>query len=152
MVKAKESGGAEIWGCSKVPFALRDQMATAFGVEAEKFLVHPCNIGGDFGGKGDFMDVPVAYLLSLKTRRPVKMVMDYEDEFIAANPRHASIVKVKSGVSRDGRILAHHMDFVYDSGAYGAFKPIGYLVRRPRSGGAVSNGKRADRRKNRVYE
>ena len=127
VVKAKESGGAEIWACSKVPFALRDQMANAFGVEAEKFLVHPCNIGGDFGGKGDFMDVPVAYLLSLKTHRPVKMVMDYEDEFIAANPRHASIVKVKSGVSRDGRILAHHMDFVYDSGAYGAFKPIGYL-------------------------
>ena len=45
-----------------MPFALRDQMANAFGVEAEKFLVHPCNIGGDFGGKGDFMDVPVAYL------------------------------------------------------------------------------------------
>jgi CO/xanthine dehydrogenase Mo-binding subunit len=73
------------------------------------------------------MDVPVAYLLSLKSRRPVKMVMDYGDEFIAANPRHAAIVKVKSGVSRDGRILAHHMDFVFDSGAYGAFKPIGYL-------------------------
>ena len=55
------------------------------------------------------------------------MVMDYEDEFIAGNPRHAAIVKVKSGVSKDGRILAHHMDFIFDSGAYGAFKPIGYL-------------------------
>ncbi len=117
----------EIWACSKVPFALRDQMATAFGVAADKFLVHPCNIGGDFGGKGDFMDVPVAYLLSLQSRRPVKMVMDYEDEFSAGNPRHAAIVKVKSGVSKDGRILAHHMDFVFDGGAYGAFKPIGYL-------------------------
>jgi CO/xanthine dehydrogenase Mo-binding subunit len=127
VVKAHESGGAEIWACSKVPFALRDQMATAFGIAAEKFLVHPCNIGGDFGGKGDFMDVPVAYLLSLKSRRPVKIVMNYGDEFIAANPRHAAIIKVKSGVSRDGRILAHHMDFVFDSGAYGAFKPIGYL-------------------------
>lgn len=127
VVKANESGGAEIWACSKVPFALRDQMATAFGIAAEKFLVHPCNIGGDFGGKGDFMDVPVAYLLSLKSRRPVKMVMDYGDEFSAGNPRHASIVKVKSGVSTDGRILAHHMDFVFDGGAYGAFKPIGYL-------------------------
>ena len=36
-------------------------------------------------------------------------------------------MKVKSGVSTDGRILAHHMDFVFDGGAYGAFKPIGYL-------------------------
>ena len=127
VVKASESGGAEIWACSKVPFALRDQMATAFGIAAENFLVHPCNIGGDFGGKGDFMDVPVAYLLSRKSGRPVKMVMDYGEEFIAGNPRHASIVKVKSGVSKDGRIIAHQMDFVFDSGAYGAFKPIGYL-------------------------
>ena len=127
VVKASEHGGAEIWACSKVPFALRDQMATAFGIAAENFLVHPCNIGGDFGGKGDFMDVPVAYLLSRKSGRPVKMVMDYGDEFIAGNPRHASIVKVKSGVSKDGRIIAHQMDFVFDSGAYGAFKPIGYL-------------------------
>ena len=127
VVKANDSGGAEIWACSKVPFALRDQMASAFGIDAEKFLIHPCNIGGDFGGKGDFMDVPVAYLLSSKSRRPVKMVMDYGAEFIAGNPRHASIVKIKSGVAKDGRILAHHMDFVFDSGAYGAFKPIGYL-------------------------
>jgi len=127
VVNANESGGAEIWACSKVPFALREQMATAFGLDASKFVVHPCNIGGDFGGKGDFMDVPLAYLLSLKSRRPVKMVMDYADEFIAGNPRHASIIKVKSGVSKTGRILAHHMDFIFDSGAYGAFKPIGYL-------------------------
>jgi CO/xanthine dehydrogenase Mo-binding subunit len=127
LVKASESGGAEIWACSKVPFALRDQLATAFGIDAKKFLVHPCNIGGDFGGKGDFMDVPLAYVLSLKSGRPVKMVMDYEAEFIAGNPRHASVVKVKSAVSKDGRILAHRMEFVFDSGAYGAFKPIGYL-------------------------
>lgn len=127
VVKANPSGGAEIWACCKVPFALREQMATAFGIAAEKFLVHPCSIGGDFGGKGDFMDVPTAYLLSLKSGRTVKMVMDYDAEFIAGNPRHASVVRVKSGVSQDGRILAHHMDFVFDSGAYGAFKPIGYL-------------------------
>ncbi|HEV8344220.1 MAG TPA: xanthine dehydrogenase family protein molybdopterin-binding subunit [Candidatus Binatia bacterium] len=126
-VKANESGGAEIWACSKVPFALRAQMATAFGVEAEKFLVHPCYIGGDFGGKGDFMDVPVAYVLSLRSGRPVKMIMEYGEEFLAGNPRHASVVKVKSGVTKEGRILAHRMEFIFDSGAYGAFKPIGYL-------------------------
>ncbi len=127
VVHAHPSGGAEIWACSKVPFALRDQLATAFGIAVEKFLVHPCYIGGDFGGKGDFMDVPAAYQLSLVSGRPVKMVMDYGDEFLAGNPRHAAIVKVKTGVTHDGRILAHHMDFIFDSGAYGAFKPIGYL-------------------------
>ena len=91
------------------------------------FLLHPCYIGGCFGGKGDFMDVPVCYLLSLKSGR-LKMVMDYSEEFMAGNPRHGAVIRVKTGVNKDGRLIAHRMDYVYDSGAYGAFKPQGYLV------------------------
>src|SRR5262245_48307878 len=128
VVQAQGSGGADIWACSKVPFALREQVATAFGKGLETFVVHPCYIGGCFGGKGDFMDVPVCFLLSLKSGQPVKMVMDYAEEFLAGNPRHAAIVRVKSGVMTDGRLTAHEMKYVFDSGAYGAFKPQGYLV------------------------
>jgi CO/xanthine dehydrogenase Mo-binding subunit len=128
VVQARGDGSADIWACSKVPFALREQVATAFGKGLESFIVHPCYIGGCFGGKGDFMDVPVCYLLSVKSGRPVKMVMDYSEEFIAGNPRHAAIVRVKSGVMKDGRLVAHQMEYVFDSGAYGAFKPQGYLV------------------------
>src|SRR4029079_12377660 len=98
VVIARAAGGADVWACSKVPFALREQVASAFGKPSEDFLVHPCYIGGCFGGKGDFMDVPVCYLLSLKSSRPVKMVMDYAEEFLAGNPRHGAIVRVKSGV------------------------------------------------------
>jgi CO/xanthine dehydrogenase Mo-binding subunit len=74
------------------------------------------------------MDVPVCVMLSMKTGRPVKMVMDYAEEFIAGNPRHAAIIRVKTGVQRDGRLVAHQMEHIFDSGAYGAFKPQGYLV------------------------
>lgn len=128
VVQAHGESGADIWACSKVPFALREQVATAFNETVEHFVVHPCFIGGCFGGKGDFMDVPVCYLLSLKSGRPVKMVMDYSEEFVAGNPRHAAIVRVKSGVTKDGRLIAHKMEHLFDSGAYGAFKPQGYLV------------------------
>ena len=128
VVRAQGNGGADIWACSKVPFALREQVATAFAKGLKSFVVHPCYIGGCFGGKGDFMDVPVCYLLSLKSGRPVKMVMDYAEEFLAGNPRHAAIVHVKSGIAKNGRLVAHEMKYVFDSGAYGAFKPQGYLV------------------------
>ncbi|HEX6437560.1 MAG TPA: molybdopterin cofactor-binding domain-containing protein, partial [Candidatus Binatia bacterium] len=56
VVQAQEQGHVDIWACSKVPFALREQVATAFGKGLEQFTVHPCYIGGCFGGKGDFMD------------------------------------------------------------------------------------------------
>lgn len=127
VVKADESGGAEIWACSKVPYLIREQVANAVGIPREKLVVRPVYIGGDFGGKGDFMDVPVCYFLSLKTRRPVKMVMDYSEELLAGNPRHASIVRIKTGVKRDGTLMAHRMEFIFDSGAYAAFKPNGLL-------------------------
>ena len=53
--------------------------------------------------------------------------MDYEEEFAAGNPRHASIIQVKTGVKKDGTLVAHHMDFIFDSGAYGVFKPNAFL-------------------------
>ncbi len=128
VVSARAAGGGDIWACSKVPFALREQVANAFGKSPGEFIVRPCYIGGCFGGKGDFMDVPMCYMLSLKSGRPVKIVMDYAEEFIAGNPRHAAIVNVKTGVKYDGTLVAHKMEYIYDSGAYGAFKPQGYLV------------------------
>jgi CO/xanthine dehydrogenase Mo-binding subunit len=127
VVDAKNTGGGDIWACSKVPFALREQVSMALSRSREDFVVHPCYIGGCFGGKGDFMDVPICYMLSLKSGRPVKMIMDYSEEFIAGNPRHAAVINIKTGVKKDGTLVAHRMDYVYDSGAYGAFKPQGYL-------------------------
>ncbi len=92
VVRAQSVGSADIWACSKVPFALREQSPRRSAKACENFIIHPCYIGGCFGGKGDFMDVPACYLLSLKSGRPVKMVMDYSEEFVAGNPRHAAIV------------------------------------------------------------
>jgi len=128
VVKADSSGGAEVWSCSKTPFAVRTQLSNCIGVAKEKLVFHPMHIGGDFGGKGGFMDVPACYFLSLKSGQPVKMVMDYSEELVAGNPRHPAIIKVKTGVKKNGLIVAHHMDFLFDSGAYGSMKPAGYLI------------------------
>jgi CO/xanthine dehydrogenase Mo-binding subunit len=128
VVKADASGSAEIWSCSKTPFAVRGQLANCIGIAKEKLVFHPTHIGGDFGGKGGFMDVPVAYFLSKKSGQPVRMVMDYTEELTAGNPRHAAIIKIKTGVKKDGKIVAHHLDFLFDSGAYASMKPAGYLI------------------------
>jgi len=128
VVKADPSGGAEIWSCSKTPFAVRGQLSNCLGIVKEKLVFHPIHIGGDFGGKGGFMDVATCYFLSLKSGQPVKMVMDYSEELVAGNPRHPSIIKVKTGVKKNGTIVAHHLDFVFDSGGYASMKPAGYLI------------------------
>ena len=127
VVSTAPDGSAEFWSCSKVPYGVREQVANALKLSPEKLVFNPVYIGGDYGGKGDFMDLAVGYLVSKKAGRPVKLVMDYEEEFAAGNPRHASIVRVKTGVKKDGTLVAAHLSFIFDSGAYGAFKPNGFL-------------------------
>jgi CO/xanthine dehydrogenase Mo-binding subunit len=127
VVDTAQDGSAQFWSCSKVPYGVREQVANALKLPQEKLTFNPVYIGGDYGGKGDFMDLAVVYLLSKKAGRPVKLVMDYEEEFMAGNPRHASIVHVKTGVKKDGTLVAQHLNFVFDSGAYGAFKPNAFL-------------------------
>jgi CO/xanthine dehydrogenase Mo-binding subunit len=47
---------------------------------------------------------------------------------MAGNPRHGAVIKIKTGVKENGIIIAEHIEFVFDSGAYGSYRPQGYLV------------------------
>ena len=128
LVSADPAGkGVQIWANNKDPYMLRDQLAHTWGVTAESIVLFPSTIGGDFGGKGSFMDVPLCYYLSKASGRPVKMVMDYIQELMAGNPRHPAVMTIKTGVMKDGTIKARQARAVFDSGAYGAFKPTVYL-------------------------
>jgi len=87
-------------------------------------VIEYCRLGGEFGGKGSQMDIPLCYHLAKQCGRPVHMQMSYTEEFTAGNPRHAAYVRFKTGVKRDGTLVAHQADVIYDGGAYGAFKPV----------------------------
>ena len=126
-VDPTEEGQVHIWANNKDPYMLRDQLSGAWGIPATSIILHPSTIGGDFGGKGSFMDVPLCYYLSKKSGRPVKMVMDYIQELMAGNPRHPAVMTIKTGVMKDGTIKARQARAVFDSGAYAAFKPTVYL-------------------------
>ena len=79
-----------VWVCSKVPYNTRESLATAGGIAEEQILFHHVYIGGDFGGKGNARNTPICYYLAKATGRPVRMVSDYVEEFLAGNPRHAT--------------------------------------------------------------
>jgi CO/xanthine dehydrogenase Mo-binding subunit len=128
LVRVDADGGAEIWSSNKSPFALRDQVGNALQVPPAKLIIHPCYVGGDFGGKGDGNDVALCYALAKKSGRPVKLLIDYTEELIAGNPRHGAVINIKTGVKKNGILIAQHVAFIFDSGAYGAYRPQGFLV------------------------
>ena len=70
-------------------------------------VIHHVHIGGDFGGKGaPRNDAMLAYHLARASGRPVSLVLTYAEELTAANPRHPATVYLKTGVKRDGTIVA----------------------------------------------
>jgi CO/xanthine dehydrogenase Mo-binding subunit len=112
-----------IWSSNKVPFQSKQYLCELLGIDPADVLFHLSPVGGDFGGKGSLMDLPLAYTLAKVIGRPVKMVMTYSEELAAGNPRHPSVIKIKTGVKRGGKLWAREIKMVFDSGAYAAFKP-----------------------------
>lgn len=75
-------------------------------------------VGGNFGGKNEITHEPVLALLSKKTGRPVKGVFTRTEEFIATTTRHPMVMDYKTGVTKDGRLIARKVRLVLDGGAY----------------------------------
>ena len=82
------------------------------------------------------MNVPLAYFPSLRSGRPVKMIMSYTEELMAGNPRHPAVVTIKTGVKSDGTFWARHSTVVYNGGAYSGLQGPPRTRRQPgRAGG-----------------
>jgi nicotinate dehydrogenase large molybdopterin subunit len=75
-------------------------------------------VGGNFGGKNEITQEPVLALLSKKTGRPVKGVYSRGEEFTSTTTRHPIVMDYKTGVTKDGKIIARKVRLVLDGGAY----------------------------------
>jgi carbon-monoxide dehydrogenase large subunit len=122
VVRIDPDGRIQVWTSAKNPFGVRSQLAKAIAVPEESIRINVVNVGGEFGGKGDAIDLPITYLLARQSGRPVKIVMTYAEELSASNPAHPTTITIRSGVKRDGRITARYLRAVHASGAYGALK------------------------------
>ena len=135
-VEVDAQGVARVWASNKAPYLLLDYLREGMGLTRPEVDIHILPLGGDFGGKGSFMDIPLAYLLAKASGRPVRIRMTTTEELIAGNPRHAATIRIRSGMEPNGRVLARWVRTYYNSGAYAAFKPaIDATLPRVLSGG-----------------
>jgi CO/xanthine dehydrogenase Mo-binding subunit len=113
---------------NKAPFSLREQLALTVGLPQERIVVHTPHVGGDFGGKGLSLDEHALVFLARTTGRPVRSVLRYADELQISNTRHGAVIRLRTGVDRDGRVTAHQANVIFDGGAYAAGKPVNFLM------------------------
>ncbi len=104
---------------TQVPFHARRILAPVLGLAPKRIRVVKPRIGGGFGGKQEVLIEDVAAHLTIATGRPVRFEYSREEEFIAARSRHPMRVRVKTGVKKDGTIVANEMYALSDTGAYG---------------------------------
>jgi 4-hydroxybenzoyl-CoA reductase subunit alpha len=117
-----------VWSSHQGPHYLHRGLAKALGLEEHQVRVVVPAVGGGFGGKLDIFHHEVcAAKLSMLTGRPVKITLTREEVFYAHRGRHPELLRIRTGVKRDGRITAMHVEAYLDGGAYCSFGPATLL-------------------------
>ena len=112
-----------VWASNKVPYNMRSELAELIDRPETDVIVQPITVGGDFGSKGGPADAQLAYHIAQRTGRPVKFVASSQEDLTATSHRHPATVTIRSGLTRDGRIVARQARLIYNTGAYGSLKP-----------------------------
>lgn len=123
LAEVDHNGRLHVWCSTARPFNIRSVLAEILDLPMSDLRVTGTGIGGGFGGKGEISIEPIVVMLALKVKRPVKVEMTRKDDFLSATPRHAMEISIKTGVKKDGTLLARQAQIKVDTGAYAYFGP-----------------------------
>ncbi|HLJ41266.1 MAG TPA: 4-hydroxybenzoyl-CoA reductase subunit alpha [Candidatus Acidoferrales bacterium] len=113
---------------TQVPFYLHRTIATVCEMPMSQIRVIKPLIGGGFGGKSEIIPLEVAAcVLAKKSRKPVKITYTREEVFLAHRGRPITIVYLKVGMTRAGKITAVQARVIQDGGAYCGYGPVTVL-------------------------
>ncbi len=117
-------GKLTLWSSTQDPHYLHRQLARVLQLPAAHIRVIACDNGGGFGGKCDpagheFVVSKAALILG----RPVKICLTREEVFYLHRGRHPVLMKMRTGVTREGKLTGMHLQTLLDGGAYGSHGP-----------------------------
>jgi CO/xanthine dehydrogenase Mo-binding subunit len=123
---ANPHDGVTVWGSLQCPYYVHKALGPIFGLPAEKIRVVQLETGGGFGGKEEYPSMIAAHaaLLAWKCGKPVKIIYDRAEDMAATTKRHPSRTRHRTGVTRDGKLVAMDIDFTLDGGAYLTLSPV----------------------------
>jgi nicotinate dehydrogenase subunit B len=114
-----EGGKMTVWAATQSPFGLREGIMRELNLTADKVRVITPFVGGGFGGKGEFQQGIEAAKLAKLAGKPVMLVWTREEEFVYDTFHPAGVIKIKSGVDKNGMIQLWDYS-IYYSGTRGA--------------------------------
>jgi len=126
IAEASPEKGVTVWGSLQCPYYVHKALVPVFGLPKHRVRVVQTETGGGFGGKEEYPSMIAAHaaLLAWKSGRPVKIIYDRAEDMVATTKRHPSKTRHRTGVTRDGRLVAMDIDFTIDGGAYETLSPV----------------------------
>jgi CO/xanthine dehydrogenase Mo-binding subunit len=119
IASSEPDGTLVVWTSGQNVYRARKELSDGLGIPPSRVrLIVPKYVGGGFGNKGQTHAELICATLSLKTHRPVKLTFSREEVFESTSIRHPSVIRIKDGISSDGRIIAREMEAIYNGGAY----------------------------------
>ena len=112
-----EGDRVTLWAGTQEPFTLREHLADIFHLPLNKIRVIVPYLGGAYGGKLAVKTEPLAVALSWKAKRPVRLAHSIEESFKTVT-RHPARVRIKTGVNKDGKLVARQCVIHMETGAY----------------------------------
>ena len=119
-------GGMTVYGSLQCPYYVHKALMVLLNLPPDKVRVIQTETGGGFGGKEEYPSMLACHaaILARKAGRPVKMIYDRVEDLLATTKRHPSIVRHRTGLTRDGRLTAMDIDVVMDGGAYATLSAV----------------------------
>ncbi len=105
---------------TQVPYYTRRIVAHCLQLPEKKIRVIKPRIGGGFGCKQEIVIEDVCALLTMRTKRPVRLIYNRAEVFISSRTRHPMRIQIKTGVKRDGTLSAIKMNVLSNTGPYGS--------------------------------
>jgi CO/xanthine dehydrogenase Mo-binding subunit len=112
------TGFLTLWASTQGSFNTRSEVADVLEMSENQIRVIPMECGGGFGGKIRALCEPITAVLAKATGRPVRYVMTRREELEAGNPAPQVIIRLKTGVKRDGTLMALEAETVLEAGAF----------------------------------
>ncbi len=106
-----------VWSSCQDPFTLRGHLAGIFKLPLNRVRVVVPYVGGGYGGKLYVKADPIAAALSVRNGRPVKLAMSVNESFKTVT-RHPARIRIKTGVTKKGEMVARELEVYMDTGAY----------------------------------
>jgi len=126
VIAVPENGGITVYGSMQCPYYVHKALKALLQLPDDRVRVVQTETGGGFGGKEEYPNILAGHaaLLARKSGRPVKMVYDRVEDMLATTKRHPSVIRHRTGVMRDGRLVAMEIDVLMDGGAYVTLSPV----------------------------